>query len=119
MYAEVVSKSSGLPCIVCDKDHVISVAGVPKKEIIERRVSTLLEETMENRLPIDSSTAKTPLKPVEGVDRVAVCGSLIVVNGDVCGCIILLSGNAGEKPTELQLKLCEVSASLLAKQLED
>lgn len=48
-YAEVLSKTAGYPVIVCDRDHVISVAGVPKKELIERRVSPALEEMMEQR----------------------------------------------------------------------
>ena len=28
-YAEVLSKIGGYPVVVCDRDHVISVAGVP------------------------------------------------------------------------------------------
>lgn len=38
-YAEVLSKIGGYPVVVCDRDHVISVAGIPKKELLERRVS--------------------------------------------------------------------------------
>lgn len=48
-YADVLYKSSGYPVIVCDRDHVISVAGIPKKELLERRVSASLEEVMEHR----------------------------------------------------------------------
>ena len=46
-YAEVLNKTAGLPVVVCDRDHVISVAGVPKKELLERRVSPMLEEMMQ------------------------------------------------------------------------
>ncbi len=38
-YGEVLFKTGGYPVIICDRDHVISVAGVSKKELIERRVS--------------------------------------------------------------------------------
>ena len=30
-YAEVLYKTGGHPVVVCDRDHVIAVAGVPKK----------------------------------------------------------------------------------------
>ena len=48
-YADVLYKTSGLPVVVCDRDHVIAVAGIPKKELLERRVSPALEEVMEHR----------------------------------------------------------------------
>ncbi len=38
-YADVMYKTTGFPVVVCDRDHVISVSGVPKKELLERRVS--------------------------------------------------------------------------------
>lgn len=119
MYAEVLSKSAGLPCIICDKDHVISVAGIPKKELLERRISPLLEEAMDQRkilAHVDESAP--PIKPVEGVERYAVASGLIVVGGDVCGTILLLS-DKNTLATELQLKLVEIGGALLAKQLDD
>lgn len=120
MYAEVLHKNSGLPCIVCDKDHVVSVSGIPKKEILERRISPLLEDSMEQRKTIVyNDSKKAQVKPVEGVDRYAVASSLITVAGDICGCIVLLSGDAESKATDIQIKLVEVAASLLAKQLEE
>ncbi|MEG0692502.1 MAG: stage V sporulation T C-terminal domain-containing protein [Oscillospiraceae bacterium] len=120
MYAEVLHKAGGLPVIVCDKDHVVSVAGVPKKEILERRISPLLEDTMTQRKNIAyTDGSKDHLRPVEGVDRYAVASSLVIVAGDVCGCIVFLSGDAESKATELQIKLLDVASNLLAKQLEE
>lgn len=120
MYAEVLCKNSGLPCIVCDKDHVVSVSGIPKKEILERRISPLLEDSMEQRKNIVySDEKKGQVKPVEGIDRYAVASSLITVAGDVCGCIVLLSSDSESKASEIQVKLVDIAASLLAKQLEE
>ena len=48
-YAEVLSRVSGLPVIICDKDHVIAASGVSKRELLERRVSPVLENYMESR----------------------------------------------------------------------
>ena len=48
-YADVMSRACGLPVLICDRDHVVAAAGVPKKEFLERRVSGQLEELMEQR----------------------------------------------------------------------
>lgn len=34
-YADVLSKVGGCPAVICDRDHVIAVSGMSKKEIIE------------------------------------------------------------------------------------
>ena len=46
IYAEVLHKTGGSPVVVCDRDHVVAVSGIPKKELLERRVSPSLEEMM-------------------------------------------------------------------------
>lgn len=33
-YAEILHKTSAKPVIVCDRDHVVSVSGVPKKRAV-------------------------------------------------------------------------------------
>ena len=120
MYADVLYKTGGLPVIVCDKDHVLSVAGIPKKEILERRISPMLEDTMQSRRNLAyTDSTKEHIRPVEGIDRYAVASGLILVAGDVVGCIVLLSGDDDTKASDLQIKLVTVAANLLAKQLEE
>lgn len=120
MYAEILNKNGNLPCIICDKDHVVSVAGIPKKELLDRRISPVLEEAMQQRKSLnrtDKSTA--PIKPIEGIDRYALATGFINVDADICGAVIFLSGDSTAVATELQVKLADISASLLAKQLEN
>ena len=47
--AEVIFKLGNAPVVVFDRDHVVAVAGVQKKEFNERRVSNSLEDLLENR----------------------------------------------------------------------
>ena len=47
--AEVMYKTAGCPVAIFDKDHVIASSGVPKREFAERRVTSQLEELMDNR----------------------------------------------------------------------
>ncbi len=48
-YAEVLHHTANLPTIVCDRDHVVAVAGVSKKEYLERRITPELEEYLKSR----------------------------------------------------------------------
>ena len=48
-YAEVLSKIGGCPAAICDRDHIIAVSGMQKKEVLERRVSGSLEDLIEQR----------------------------------------------------------------------
>lgn len=120
MYAEVLHKNGGLPVIVCDKDHVLSVAGMPKKEILERRISPMMEDAMQKRRSLAYTDASQEhIRPVEGIDRYAVASGLILVSGDVVGSMVFLSGDSETTATDLQIKLIQVAASLLARQLEE
>lgn len=119
-YADVLYKTGGYPVVVCDRDHVISVSGVPKKELLERRVSTTLEELMEQRRAYAHTGEATPrLQPVEGVDRYALSMNPIIAAGDVCGAVMFLAGEENTMATECEIKLIQAAASFLGKQMEE
>lgn len=119
-YADVLGKTTGLAVIVTDRDHVIAVAGLPKKELLERRATTALEEVMEQRKNFAlTGEEKQKLQPVEGVDRSAMCCSPIIAAGDVCGSIMLLCDESGTFATECEIKLISAAAQFLGKQMEE
>lgn len=117
-YAEVLNKTAGYPVVVCDRDHVIAVAGVPKKELLERRVSQSLEDAMEQRKTFTNASDEPKIQPVEGVNRYAMAGAPIIAAGDVCGSILLMTEN-DDQPTEVETKLIATAAAFLGKQMEE
>ncbi|MBP1582123.1 MAG: stage V sporulation protein T [Oscillospiraceae bacterium] len=119
-YAEVLYKTAGAPVLVCDRDHVVAVSGIPKKEILERRISPALEEMIEQRksFVFDRSSGRR-FQPVEGVERCASVQYPIVASGDVCGSIMFLSSEEGQEPTEAEEKLIQTAAGFLGRQMEE
>ena len=117
-YADVLSKVVSLPTLVCDRDHVVAAAGVSRKEFLERRVTSELEEYMQNRQNFVSK-GNSGLKPVEGVDRTAEVICPIIASSDVTGAVILLSNDGNEAPSDSETKLAQVAASFLGKQMEE
>lgn len=119
-YAEVLYKVGGCPVIICDRDSVITAAGIPKKEVLERRVSSMLEDLMERRAVYSKSGAsgETLLFPVEGLDKAALSAAAIISSGDVFGAVVYLS-DGREKAGESETKLISAAANFLGKQMEE
>ncbi|MDO4731362.1 MAG: stage V sporulation T C-terminal domain-containing protein [Clostridia bacterium] len=119
-YVEVLAKTSSKPTIICDRDHIVAVAGVSKKEYLERRVSPGLEDLMQSRRKFLSNNSDMALKPVEGIDSYAKVAYPIISSGDVNGAVIMLSENEFEdtSASDTEQKLVQTAAEFLGKQLE-
>ena len=117
-YADILHKTSAKAVIVCDRDHVVAAAGVPKKELLERRVSPALEQLCDQRKNYVLSPQEHPLYPVEGVERTALIAFPIISAGDVCGSVVLL-GEDSDQPSEAEEKLLCAAAGFLGKQMEE
>ena len=118
-YAEVLSKTASLPTVICDTDHVIAAAGVSKKEYLERRVTPALEDLMEGRRSFVAAKAGDHLQPVEGIERSDAVAYPIIASGDVTGAVVMMREEAGEAPTEAEIKLIQTAAAFLGRQLEE
>ncbi|MBQ8732357.1 MAG: AbrB/MazE/SpoVT family DNA-binding domain-containing protein [Oscillospiraceae bacterium] len=118
-YGDCLNKISGYPVIVCDRDHVVSVAGMPKKEVLERRITPQLEDMMDLRKTHALSSDSKRLHPVEGVDRFALVASPIVAAGDVVGSVMLMAQENGAVSSETEVKLVQTAAAFLGRQMEE
>ncbi len=116
-YAEVLAQATKLPVIICDRDHCVAASGISKKEVLERRVTTSLEEIMEQRRSVSFSGADTQ-PALEGVKRGIKVGVPIINAGDVSGAVVLVADDAGNDPDEADIKLAGVAANFLGKQME-
>ena len=118
--AEVISKLGGAPAVVFDKDHVVAVSGVPKKEYSQRRLSPALEELLENRKTFDyTDTTAEPLRAVEGITTHALTIAPILTNGDITGAVAFMATDDTELCTDKQSMLAKAAAMFLGKQIEE
>jgi AbrB family transcriptional regulator (stage V sporulation protein T) len=117
-YAEVLNRTAALPILICDRDHIVATAGVPKKEYLERRVTPETEECMQSRRSFIASGDEN-IRPVEGIDRSALIITPILASSDVTGAVVLLRENGQDTVDETKIKLIQVAASFLGKQMEE
>ena len=118
-YAVALSKGTPLSVIITDREQCIAVSGLPKKEVLNRRVTPALEEVLNARqlVTLKKDSAK-PLSPLEGVEGAACIVAPIISAGDVMGSVILLQPNSGGF-SEADTKLAQVAALFLGNQTEE
>ncbi|MGI5958497.1 MAG: stage V sporulation T C-terminal domain-containing protein [Massiliimalia sp.] len=118
-YADVLYKTGEAPVLVCDKDHVIAAAGIPKREVVDRRVSVALEDLMNLRKnAVYSGSEGEQLRPVEGLDRYVLACQPIISSSDVCGAVMFINSEKVVAAKETQVKLVESAALFMGRQME-
>ncbi len=115
-YAEALGSATKLPIIICDRDHCIAAAGISKKEVLERKVSKELESIINERKSVNIENEN--LLALDGIDRGIRVASPIIASGDVCGAVVLLQSDTGEKASDSDMKLVSVAAAFLGRQVE-
>ncbi len=116
--AEVIGKLGGAPVVILDRDHVVAVSGLPKKEFSERRISSSIDEVLESRRSWTYDGDRPRLCPVEGIDRHAVAITPIVAGGDIAGAVCFMAAEDSSKGTSLLTTLTQTAAMFLGRQLE-
>ena len=117
-YADVLYKAISMPVLITDRDHVVAAAGINKKDVIDRHISSALENVMENRSGFIANS-NVSLVPLDSLDKKACIAYPIIGNGDVSGCVVILFNDNEEKPTQAEIKLAEVASQFLGKQTEE
>jgi len=116
-YAETLAKASGHGACITDRDNVIAVSGLPKKELIEKRISSELENMMNERITLTGDSNHT-VSVMDGNDKYnAPIVFPIVSEGDTIGSVLFIMKD-GEKPSEVESKLAESAAGFLGRHME-
>ena len=124
-YAETLSKTTGHIAFITDKDTVIAVSGIPKKDYLEQNVSDELEQLMEDKEVYTSKENSDLAMPVTQNDQTnkekrynSQVVYPIISNGDTIGTVILLSKQSNIKMNEVEKKVAQSAATFLGSQME-
>ena len=61
---DTISRVAGLPAVITDRDSVIAAGGVPRREVVDKRVSPQIEQIMEERRSVQAEQALPDRKSV-------------------------------------------------------
>jgi len=116
---ESLHKATDTVAAVCDRDTIIAVSGAPRKELMEKRVSTDLEQVMENRSPYRPERGVCVMPVTEGDEKHFVSAAApILSEGDVLGCVVFLSPKNAPSGGDVENKLVQTVAGFLGRQME-
>ena len=116
---ESIGKNTGYIAAVCDRDTIIAVHGVQKRELLDKRCSQELEQLMELRRSYRYQDGDLPVRPTDGAERYRVgAAAPIVAEGDLMGCVLLLTEDGAPALDEAEQKLVQTVAGFLGRQME-
>ncbi|MGM9681507.1 MAG: stage V sporulation T C-terminal domain-containing protein [Eubacteriales bacterium] len=117
-YAETLYKTCEMAVVICDRDEIIACAGVPKKDFMEKTLSSEVEKLIEGRTLYAHESGEPYYGVVDSVNRWQIsCLMPILTEGDVIGCVASLT-DAENTASETEIKLIQTAAGFLSKQLE-
>jgi AbrB family transcriptional regulator, stage V sporulation protein T len=116
-YAETLYETLGTPALISDRDEMIAVSGLSKKDYLNRQLSPSAEEIIANRKIVTEKLEKSVEWVPGQIEQVkSYCIAPIISGGDMIGAVYLLS--KVHFIGEPEQKAAETAAHFLAKQME-
>ncbi len=120
-YADAINSSTGLATAITDRDTIISVSGIPKKEVVGREISEELSEILDDRMTygyIDGDEETIPL--IDNTEKYKISIACpIVCQGEAVGSVVLFFDDNVKKLGEIEEKVAQTSASVLGKIIDE
>ncbi|MDI7743859.1 stage V sporulation protein T [Lysinibacillus fusiformis] len=117
-YVESLYETVGTPALISDRDEMIAIAGLSKKEYTNRRLSVFAEDFMKQRsVVLEKNESTIELVPGQFEQVKSYCVAPIITNGDAIGAVYLIS--KVHVISEVESKAAETAANFLAKQMEN
>ena len=114
-----INASTGKVSAVADRDGVIALAGAPRKELMDKSNSMELDRLMEQRKFYRHQAGDNRIPACDGVEKYFLgVAAPILSQGDLMGCVMMLSQEQENPPTEGDLQLAQTAAAFLGKQME-
>lgn len=125
-FSEGTTKSlgdlSGCLAVICDTDEILYASGEGRKEYAKKHISGRLESIMRDRRSYVANLAEggdiVPLVDDADTNVTAQIIVPIVSGGDCLGAVSLLSSEEGARMESSAIKLCRLTADILANQFD-
>ncbi|MGI6486282.1 MAG: stage V sporulation protein T [Tepidanaerobacteraceae bacterium] len=124
-YADSLHDSVDHIACIADRDAIIAVSGAPKKEYLDKSISSDVEKIMDERKTVligrTSGNEYVKITDDEEDGKIKHTSQVItpiIAEGDPIGAVILLSKDPDNTMGDLEVKVAETAAGFLARQME-
>ncbi|MDO4325019.1 MAG: stage V sporulation protein T [bacterium] len=120
-YADAMAQTTGHMVCITDRDQVVAVSGGPRKDLLQKPISTQLEHLISDRMVSLAGKDEKAFIPLvdgemEGISAQAVAP--IICEGDAIGAVAVLSREPRARFGDTETKLVTTAASFLGRQME-
>ena len=116
---ETLNKTTGEIAVITDRDACIAVAGLSRRELMDKRISPELEQIMEGRQIYQYQGGSAPVPVCDGEDKYLIaCAAPILSEGDVLGCVLFVGTEGALSSSETDYKLAQTIAGFLGRHME-
>ena len=117
---ETLNRTTGRIAVIADRDSCIAVAGVPRRELLDRTISPELESIMESRQVYQHHNGEERIPLASGDDRFYLSiAAPILSEGDVMGCVLFVGRGPENECGEVEYKLAQSIAAFLGRHMEN
>lgn len=121
-FCEGLSRTVGHIALISDRDAILALSGGSKKEYLDRVLSKEMEELMKERKHTQTKNNRTTLPITKDEDDGSEYHSQtlvpIISDGEPIGLVMLLDKEENSEMGDTELKVCQVAASFIGKQME-
>ena len=121
-FADSLAKTAGYPTCITDRDAVVAVSGISKKDFSGKRITRELEQAMEDRstfIAKDNRSDYFPILEDVGGDKImSYVVTPIISHGDPVGSVIMFSPDNKKSLGDTEAKLTQSAAAVIGRQLE-
>ena len=116
---ESIGANTGHIAAVADRDTIIALSGIPKRELMDKPNSQELDRLMEQRKNYRYQSGDHLIKATEASDKYHLgVAAPILSQGDLMGCVLLLLDEDRSPLQESDQRLAQTVAGFLGKQME-
>ena len=116
---ETLNRTTGKLTVITDRDSCIAVAGVPRRELMDKAISHQLERLMEGRQIYQYKPGETAVPLCADSEKYAISiAAPILSEGDVLGCVLFAGGPDQLGGGEVEYKLAQSIAAFLGRHME-
>ena len=119
-YVDASAQILGCPVCVTDRDQIVAVSGVPKKDLLGKALHKELEEAINDREAIMARKGEKKYIQITADEDVyeGQIVQTIICEGDAIGAVLILNKDNKNPLTETERKAAIIAANFLGKQME-
>jgi len=118
-YVDASNKVCGVSMVIIDRDMVVACAGIPKKDMLEHKISSEIDGIIDAR---QLYTWRSNDKKIPIIDRpdkyFAKAVMPIFSEGDIIGAVAIVEADSLSEPTDTEIKITQTAAVFLGRQLD-